>query len=63
MYFCGNVQSSVWDVEVSNDEDEAGCHDGGRVVIELLGNVMAQALARMSSSASNCSVSSFSFLK
>lgn len=28
-YLCGDVDSSVWDVQVANDEDEAGCHDGG----------------------------------
>lgn len=26
---CGDVDSSVWDVQVADDEDEAGCHDGG----------------------------------
>lgn len=28
---CGDVEGAVWDVEVSDDEDEAGCHDGGGV--------------------------------
>jgi hypothetical protein len=27
-YLCGNVNCTVWDVQVPNDEDEAGCHDG-----------------------------------
>jgi hypothetical protein len=28
---CGDVEGAVWDVEVSDDEDEAGCHGYGGV--------------------------------
>jgi hypothetical protein len=61
-HFCGDVEGAVWDVEVSNDEDEAGCHGGCGVVDEDLGNVIVQALARRGSGASNYLVCSFSFL-
>jgi hypothetical protein len=37
VHLCGDVKGAVWDVEVSNDEDEAGGHDGCRVVVEVFG--------------------------
>jgi len=30
-YLCWYVERAVWDVEISDDEDEAGGHDGGGV--------------------------------
>jgi hypothetical protein len=59
---CGDVERAVWDVEISNDEDEAGCHDGFGVVIALSRNVIERALTRRGSSASDCLDCSFSFL-
>jgi hypothetical protein len=61
-HLCGDVEGAVGDVEVSNDEDEAGCHGGCGVVVEVLGNVRARALARKGSCASNSVGCSFSFL-
>ena len=61
-HLCGDVEGAVGDVEVSNDEDEAGCHGGCGVVFEVFGNVRARALARGRSCASNSVGCSFSFL-
>jgi hypothetical protein len=61
-HLCGDVERAVRDVEISNDEDEAGCHDGCGVVVVVFGNVIGRALARRGSSASDCLDCSFSFL-
>lgn len=62
LYLCGYIKSAVRDVEVSNDEDEAGCHCGCEMVDEDFGDVIVQALARRTSGASDYLVCSFSFL-
>lgn len=47
-YLWGYVNCSVWDVHVPNDEDEAGCHGCGGVIIEGLTDlkVCSRLLAR-----------------
>jgi hypothetical protein len=39
------VHSSIWDVQVPNDEDEAGGHAGGGVIVGIWWLIMAGALA------------------